>query len=256
MRNLWILYKKEMLDSVRSYKWIWVPAVFLLLGIMQPVTSYYMPEILAMSGSVPEEALALFTMPSSSEVLSQSLGQFSTIGLLVLVLAAMNTAAGERLSGTGEILLARSVSPFSIIMAKWLATMSLMTVSFGLGYSGAVYYTFQMIGAVDMALVLSSGSLYMLWLAWVVSLVLPLGTVLRGPAAAFVSLGTAALLSLLSTLFPSSLLWNPGRLSSLSSAWLMGEQTSALLPSGAALILLILSITAASMLLRPNTQPG
>lgn len=38
-------------------------------------------------GEVPPEAAALFTIPSADSVMASTLSQFSTIGLLVLVLA-------------------------------------------------------------------------------------------------------------------------------------------------------------------------
>lgn len=44
------MYNKEMLEMWRSFKWLWVPLVFILLGIMQPVTTYYLPQILEMAG--------------------------------------------------------------------------------------------------------------------------------------------------------------------------------------------------------------
>ncbi|SMF71263.1 ABC-2 type transport system permease protein [Paenibacillus uliginis N3/975] len=256
MRGLWICYKKEMLEIIRSYKFIWVPVVFLLLGIMQPVSTYYLPEILSMSANMPEEALALFKMPAPGEVVAQTLSQYSMIGLLVLVLAGMNTVAGERTSGTGELLLARSISPAAMITAKWGALMTLLVISFGLGLAGSAYYTAELIGPLEWSRIAASGGLYTLWLGGVLSLVLPLGAVLKGPAAAFISLAVAALLSLLSGLFPSQMKWSPGRLSSLAAEWLVGGAGAAYVPAAFAIMIMLLSIAVAALLLRRNTLPG
>lgn len=257
MRGFLIYYKKEMLEMTRSYKLIWIPAVFLILGIMQPVSTYYLPEILSMSADVPEEALALFKTPSSSEVVAQTLSQYSLIGLLVLVLAGMNTVAGERLSGTGELVLARSISPSAIIAAKWTALMTLLIISFGLGIAGSAYYTAELIGPLEWSRVAISGGLYTMWLAWVLSLVLPLGSVLRGPAAAFISLAAAGLLSMLSGFFPSQTKWSPGRLSSLAAEWMaVGGGTAYIIPVASAIAIMLLSVIVAALLLRRNTIPG
>ncbi|EFU38514.1 hypothetical protein PVOR_29863 [Paenibacillus vortex V453] len=250
MKPFWIYYQKEMLEASRTYKWIWVPAVFLLLGIMQPVSTYYLPEILTMSGEVPPEAAALFTIPSADSVMASTLSQFSTIGLLVLVLAWMNTVAGERATGTAELVLTRTVSTLPMMGAKWAAMMTLMLVSFALGLAGAAYYTHQLIGPLEWGAVASGGLLYAVWLAWIVTLVLPLGAVLRGPAAAFISLGTAAALSLLSGLLPSRFQWSPGRLSSMAAEWMLGAGAGAWAPVIAALLIMLLSIIAAAGLLR------
>ncbi|MDG0794039.1 hypothetical protein OMP38_26850 [Cohnella ginsengisoli] len=56
-----VLYAKEMLGMRRSYKWLWLPLVFLLLGIMNPVTTYYMPQLLEASGISAEAAAAIPT---------------------------------------------------------------------------------------------------------------------------------------------------------------------------------------------------
>jgi ABC-2 type transport system permease protein len=55
MRNAWILYQKEMLETARTYKLIWIPVVFILLGAMQPVVTYYMPEICGQRGMYHQE---------------------------------------------------------------------------------------------------------------------------------------------------------------------------------------------------------
>lgn len=96
MRQAWLIYRKELLGMARSYQLLWVPVVLMLLVVMQPVTSYYLPEILAASGSMPEELIAGFPIPGSAEVMAGVLGQYSTIGVLILVIAGMQAVAGER----------------------------------------------------------------------------------------------------------------------------------------------------------------
>ena len=38
-----VLLRKEGLENWRNKKWIWVPLVFILLAIMDPITNYYLP---------------------------------------------------------------------------------------------------------------------------------------------------------------------------------------------------------------------
>lgn len=250
MTLFWIHYQKELLEAARTYKWIWVPAVFLLLGVMQPVVMVHLPDILTMSGELPPEAAALFAVPPPEEILASALSQFSTIGLLVLVLAAMNAVAGERTTGTAELILPRSPSVLPLVLAKWAAMQCLLLVSFALGYAGAAYYTYQLVGPLEWETLLGAGSLYALWLAWIVTLVLPLGVLLRGPAAAFIALGTAAALTLTASLLPSRLPWNPGRLSAIASEWVAGGISPVWGPVAAAALLMALSTVTAALLLK------
>lgn len=84
----------------RIFKWVWVPLVSLILGVMQPLTSYYMPQILDYASGLPEGAVIQIPQPSAAEGMSQVLSQFGTIGVLILVLSFMGAVAGERHSGT------------------------------------------------------------------------------------------------------------------------------------------------------------
>ena len=46
------LSKKEISQMTREYKIIWLPIVFILLGLTQPIMMYYLPVILQSVGGV------------------------------------------------------------------------------------------------------------------------------------------------------------------------------------------------------------
>lgn len=46
MKQWFTLLNKEFLEMARNYKWVWMPITFVLLGVMDPLTTYYLPEIL------------------------------------------------------------------------------------------------------------------------------------------------------------------------------------------------------------------
>lgn len=128
--------------------------------------------------------------------------------------------------------------------------MTLMVVSFALGLGGAAYYTYQLIGPLDWAPVIGGAGLYAVWLAWIVTLLLPLGAILRGPAAAFISLAVAGALSLLSSLLPSHVQWSPGRLGGMAAEQILGAGSSAWSPILVAILIMVVSIIVAARLLR------
>ncbi|MGV2787005.1 hypothetical protein GNF98_15050, partial [Clostridium perfringens] len=161
-----------------------------------------------------------------------------------------NTVAGERATGTAELDLARSVSTIPMMAAKWAAMMTWMVVSLARGLGGAADYTDQVIGPLEWGAVTSGGGLYVVWLAWIVTLVLPLGAFLRGPAAAFISLAVAGVLSLLSGLLPSRVQWSPGRLSSMAAERILGIGSRAWSPILVAMLIMVVSIIVAAKLLR------
>ncbi|MBD2870905.1 ABC transporter permease [Paenibacillus arenilitoris] len=209
-----VMVQKELLELVRSFKLLWVPLVFVLLGIMQPVSIYYMPLLLESAGNLPDGTVIDIPMPLGSEVLAQTLRQFGTLGMLILALASMGVVSGERNSGAASLILVKPVSTLSYIGSKWTSMLLLTWGSLSAGYLASWYYTGLLIGEVAPGEVLGSLLAYGLWLSFATTMTLLFGTMLRSPAAAaFSSLGLSAALSLLSGLFPKQLGWNPGALS-------------------------------------------
>lgn len=209
-----VMVQKELLELVRSFKLLWVPLVYLLLGIMQPVSSYFMPVILEQAGSLPEGTIIEIPKPPGSEVLAQTLQQFGTLGVLVLVLVCMGTVSGERNNGTASLILVKPISVLSFIGSKWTAMLLLTWGSLTVGYFASWYYTGLLFGEVPLMKVMSSLLVYGLWLSFVVTITILFSSLLRSPAAAaFSTLGGAFALSLLAGLFPKLLGWSPGSLS-------------------------------------------
>ncbi|WP_169089505.1 ABC transporter permease [Paenibacillus sp. PL91] len=214
-----VMVQKELLELLRSYKLLWVPLVFILLGIMQPVSTYFMPVILEKAGSLPEGTVIEIPTPLGSEVLAQTLQQFGTIGVLVLVLVCMGTVSGERSSGTASLILVKPVSVLSFIGSKWTAMLLLTWGALIVGYFAAWYYTGLLFEEVSFAKMVGSLLIFGLWLSFLVTITILFSALLRSPAAAaFSALGGAVGLTLLAGLFPKQLGWSPGTLSGFASA--------------------------------------
>lgn len=220
--NVWlILLRKELLESTRNFKWIWIPLVFLLIGLMNPITSYFMRQILEASGITPEAA-QLIPVPSSTEIMIKSLSQFGTLGLLILALSFMGVVSAERQSGSAVMVLVKPVSHAKYILAKWTA-MSLLTLSaFGIGYLGTWYYTNLLFTDIAFPAIGASFLTYALWLLFVNTMTLLFSCVLKSQAGtAFIALAIAAVLSVLANLLERFMSWSPGRLTSEAGAILM-----------------------------------
>lgn len=59
MNSFIVLVNKEFTQMIRDFKIIWLPLVFILLGITQPVMTYYLPTILEALGAVKALRLTL-----------------------------------------------------------------------------------------------------------------------------------------------------------------------------------------------------
>ncbi|WP_338472448.1 ABC transporter permease subunit [Niallia sp. XMNu-256] len=222
MRIFMVLFKKEMMDSVRSGKWIWLPIVLMVIGISQPLTSYYMPQILEMAGNLPEGAVIDIPMPSGAEVLMGTLSQYGTIGTLLFVLALMNVISQERQFGSLSFVMMRPVSATQYMASKYVAQLCILLVALTASYLLTWYYTNILFDQVPWTLMLASLAVYSLWLVFLTAVTLFLGTLLRNSGGiAGASVMFLAAMSLLTTLLPKYMEWNPANLRAEASIILL-----------------------------------
>ncbi|CAM3914554.1 ABC transporter permease [Cohnella lubricantis] len=241
MRTWLVLFRKEWLELLRSYRLIWLPISFLVLGVSQPITAYFLPDILASSGGLPEDVVRSIPLPNASEVMAGSLQQFGTIGLLLLALSSMGAVSNERASGTAAMILVKPVSYLSFITAKWASILAISWLSFAAGYVASWYYTVTLFGSVGGPSVIAGLLYFGLWLSFVGTLALLFSSLLSSPAAAaFGSLALAALLQVAASSLPFEQPWNPGRLSQLAA----GGLDAALSDGGSAWLTVAVTATA------------
>ncbi|RST76427.1 ABC transporter permease [Siminovitchia acidinfaciens] len=216
------LFKKEWLEAWRDKKLIWLPVVLCLLAVSQPISTYFMPEILEMAGNLPEGAVIDIPVPSGEEVLAGTLSQFGMIGTAIFVLSAMGVVSNERNSGSLSLLMARPVDPFIFIASKWAAQALIFLLSFALSYGLAYYYTNLLFNQVDIQRFISSFGVYSLWILFTLSITLLLGTIMKkNGGIAGMSIMTVAGLSIIGSLFPKFMGWSPSNAQNQAGSMLM-----------------------------------
>jgi len=205
-----VLYRKEIIEMARNYKILWIPIVFILLGVMQPVSSYYMPEILATFGGLPEGTILEMPIPTGAEVLMSVLSNYGMLGVLILVLSAMGVVSGERQSGVAGMVMIKPVSYSSYILSKWAGLLTITLFSLVIGYIASWYYTSLLIETVAFELVFQSVVIYSLWLIFVVTLTLFFSTLMKGNGSvAFISIFVVFAFSTLTSILGKYMKWSP-----------------------------------------------
>lgn len=209
-----VLFRKEMLELIRNYKVIWMPAVFVLFGLTEPLTAYYMPEILQSVGDLPEGTIISIPTPSSAEVVLSILGQYSTFGVLVIILGFMGTISGERKSGNAVMVLVKHVPYTSYIYSKWSAAFVLVWSSYSLGMLSGYYYIHLLFGGIDINLFFKGFLIYGLWLTFIMTMVVFFSSLAQSPGlTAFYTIGFTMMITFLSGYMTKTLKWSPGQLS-------------------------------------------
>ncbi|PPA68456.1 ABC transporter permease [Jeotgalibacillus proteolyticus] len=243
MRELFVLMQKEFIEMIRNYKIIWMPLLFISFGIMQPLTAYYLSDILKEFGGLPEGAIVEIPLPTSPQIFIDTLSQFSQLGNLIVVLALMGMLAGERTSGAAHMILTKPVSYTSYFLSKWIAAFLLIILSYLAGILSAIYYIHLLFEPLSWTDVFISSSFYILWLLFIVSITLMFSALLKKTTAvAAVSILLILGFSVLPALFIEPLKWSPGNLMTLAGQSISGESLTDLFPIAAITILLIMGM--------------
>lgn len=224
----WItLFKKEVLESWRNKKWIWVPMVMVLIAIMDPISNHYLPQIIELAGGLPEGAILEFPEISPSQAMLMSLSQINSLGILVIILMSMGAISGERNTGILELTMVKPVKYSSYVLSKWLSYLCIALFSVLLGFLFSWYYVLILFGDISFTLILGAFLSYGLWISFVVTLSLFFSTLLNSTGlAGFTSIATVILMTFASQIFGSRLSMSPNNISSYVSEMIMTGTTS------------------------------
>ncbi|RQW21956.1 hypothetical protein EH196_05435 [Bacillus sp. C1-1] len=227
MNQLSAFIKKEALESWRNYKCLWLPALFVVLGIMQPLTLYYMEDMLAFFGGLPEGAGFVMPTMTAEEVVVHTLDQFSQIGMFAIVLSFMSTFTNERKTGEAMLILVKPVTHWAYWLSKWFVALVLVIGSFIAGLVASLYYISLLYDSLSLSSILITGIVYGVWLTFIVTVTLFIGTIVKSSAVvSLFSILTIMLVLMFPVLFGEGALWTPAGLLVMIEAFLLNDPIS------------------------------
>jgi ABC-2 type transport system permease protein len=213
--------EKELLEAWRTYRLPVVAGLFLVLGIISPLTTKYLPDIIRTFAPQGFEV----TIPPAgiADVLDQYLKNLVQFGALAAILVTMGSVAAEKERGTAAFVLEKPVSRVAFLAAKAVAIGIVFGIAIALGTAAAWIYTtilFEtppVVGWVEMAIVL--------WLSTMVyASITFLGSVLTRSSLAAAGLGFAGLIVLsLASVVPTLSTWLPAGLTTVAKSIALQE---------------------------------
>lgn len=250
--NQWLtIYKKEMLHTWRNKQLIWLPLVMMLFGIIDVITYYYLPEVIEMSGGLPEGSV--FDVPAikGHEAIIMGLDQISLMGALVIIAISMGTIANERKSGLAEIMLTKPIHHFNYVTAKWFALITITLLSVCLAIVLNWYYTNILFDTVSVNALLKTCLFYSLWFIFIVSLAMFFNSFLSKPGLVFAFTTIILfLLAVINTAFGHRLPYFPNQLSShIGSMLITGDISKELLITSSIIGFLVLCLLTSATLI-------
>ncbi|WP_433945452.1 ABC transporter permease [Paenibacillus sp. SN-8-1] len=168
LHNLSVLVKKECTEYIRDLKLIWLPIVFIGVGIMHPITMKLLPTMMGKVNGIILDPNA--KVPSGNEIFAGVFGQLNQFGLLIVALTLMGGIVKEKQNGVLDILLSKPVSTSNYLISKYFSSSLLLLLSVVIGSLAGLYYTNIFYSPVDMELFSKSLMLYGLWFLLLITL--------------------------------------------------------------------------------------
>jgi len=193
MSGFRILLGKELREAVRTRRVVVVGALFLVIGMLSPLTARFLPEIL--EATLGDELTIPIPTPTAAMALDQLLGNLGQLGALAAIALAMGLVAGEIDRGTAAFVLAQPASRAAFLLAKivGLATVlgvaTMLAVMVGWVYTAVLFEPLPVPGWVALAALAWLGLL-----AW--GAITFLASTATGSPAAAAGLGFVALIVL------------------------------------------------------------
>ena len=139
MKAFRAFFRKELCEAARTHKLTVLGLLFLLYGILNPLTAKLMPDILATA--LPEGMSITLPEPSALDSWAQFFKNISQMGLIVVVILLGGIMAGELNHGTLVHLLTKGLPRRTVILAK-VATLALLwTAAYLLCFGVTAAYT-------------------------------------------------------------------------------------------------------------------
>ena len=92
---LGILLRKELLESIRTFRLPVVAGLFLFVGLSSPVLARYLPEIIELAGGEQLGVIEIPT-PTATDAVDQLVKNLAQFGALTAILLAMGLVASEK----------------------------------------------------------------------------------------------------------------------------------------------------------------
>lgn len=243
--------KKEWMEWVRTYKLLIMAAVFLMLGIMGPLSARYLPEL--MKSMMAEVVNITLPPPSERDAWEQFFKNVCQIGLIVFVLALSGTLAGEYTAGTLTHLVPKGLSRRSVILAKATMAGTVWTGAYLLCFGASLFYTrfFWEPGIPVIRLALAVLGLWLFGI-FLISAVLLGGALFRSTYACLLFTGGVVAVQFLVNLLPSAGAYLPLALATQNMPLIRqtAEPTDLLIPFAVTMLLTALFLWLACRLLR------
>lgn len=220
--NLWVVFRKEMMEQWRSRRLLIVAAVLALFGLASPLLAKLTPDLLKSIPDMPAGLADMIPPPTLTDAVVQYVKNMNQFGILLALLMSMGSVAQEKERGTAAMMLTHPLPRLTFLLAKFLALAVTFAVSLALAALGCWYYTLLLFEALPWGPFLALNGLMLLAFLVYAAATLLCSTLARSQgAAAGLAFAVLLLLGGMGSL-PRLREYMPGRLFDWGSVLVLG----------------------------------
>lgn len=139
MRAYHAFLKKELIESVRTYKLVIMLSVFAFLGILNVVAAKFLPAL--MENLLTEGIQITLPEPSAVDAWTQFYKNVTQMGFILLVILFSGMFAREFSQGTLTNMLTKGLSRNTVLLSKFSASALIWSASYWLSFAVTYIYT-------------------------------------------------------------------------------------------------------------------
>ena len=196
MMGFTVLLKKELREQLRTGRLVAVAAVFVLFGIVGPLTDRFMKELFDAIGTQGGGMTFQVPAPSLAGASVQILKNLSQFGIICALLLAMGSVAWEKERGTAGMILTKPASRAAFLAAKLVAISINLALSVALGCGLGYLYVVLLYPAAFPIGGYVAMSILLWWMLVIFAAITMLGSTITRSAIAAAGIGLVALLVL------------------------------------------------------------
>lgn len=225
MRVFLAFSKKEVTESIRTQKILIMVAVFVIFGLLSPLTAKFTPQILKSLGGIDPTALGMAN-PTAVDSWIQFFKNVSGIGLVVLAIVFSGLMANEFSKGAFIIMLTKGLHRSSVIFSKFAVSVMIWTISYVVSLAITWAYTAYYFDKVELNNAFLS--FFALWLygVLVISLLILGGVLFKTVYGSLLVSGGMAIILSLCNIIPKVETYNPATLVSINMALLTAKKAA------------------------------
>lgn len=202
--------KKELLESVRSYRLFILVLLFLALGFLNPISAKYLPEIVK---TLMQEGITIdIAKPVILDCWVQFFKNTAQIGLIVIVITCAGLMPSEFVKGTLLHVLTKGLKRWQVIVAKLTASVVIWSIVYVLSFGVTIFYSWLLFERTAVPeLIPAVGFVWLFGVLMIVWCVLG-GTLSGSYAGSIILAGTVFVISMILSMFHTISKYSPVKL--------------------------------------------